>query len=260
MRQFSESDSKLGVKSDSLGVKSDSKLIHSTQNDSPSEDNYEDHDTDDYTKVNFEKPYYNSEDFLHLNSKFYSGENDYSNYEVYKKFYLNPSDPLPKSSVKFKISSRIVQTKYGKLQGIVLAMDEHRYLSPLEVFRMRRHLLDPIVSDRPGPACPQKLPDLDDERTILEKMPKGRLEYMKRLMPYLKNQSEDCFHPYDGAVLASYTDLIVVTLNFRLGVLAASVTFKVIEFGGDFKLKFSYIDGKYGELRFMFALKLIWAK
>lgn len=50
------------------------------------------------------------------------------------------------------------------------------------------------VSDRPGPACPQKLPDLDEERTILEKMPKGRLEYLKRLMPYLKNQSEDCLY------------------------------------------------------------------
>lgn len=142
MRHFSESDSKLGVKSDSKYSKS------YTQSDSPSEDNYEDHDTDDYTKVNFEKPYYNSEDFLHLNSKFYSGENAYSNYEVYKKFYLNPSDPLPKSSVKFKISSRIVQTKYGKLQGIVLAMDEHRYLSPLEVFLGVPYATPPVGSNR----------------------------------------------------------------------------------------------------------------
>ena len=50
------------------------------------------------------------------------------------------------------------------------------------------------VSDRPGPACPQKLPDLDDERLLLEKMPKGRLDYIKRLIPYLKNQSEDCLY------------------------------------------------------------------
>lgn len=156
MRHFSESDSKfeiksdlLGVKSENVGVKSDSKFSHSEpQNDSPSEDNYEDHDTDDYTKVNFEKPYYNSEDFLHLNSKFYSSENAYSNYEVYKKFYLNPNDPLPKSSVKFKISSRIVQTKYGKLQGFVLAMDEHRYLSPLEVFLGVPYATPPVGSNR----------------------------------------------------------------------------------------------------------------
>lgn len=50
------------------------------------------------------------------------------------------------------------------------------------------------MSDRPGPACPQKLPDLDDERLLLEKMPKGRLDYIKRLIPYLKNQSEDCLY------------------------------------------------------------------
>lgn len=30
-------------------------------------------------------------------------------------------------------------------------------------------------------------------------------------------------NPYDGAVLASYTDLIVVTLNFRLGVLGKNI-------------------------------------
>ncbi|CAK1541355.1 unnamed protein product [Leptosia nina] len=224
-------------------------------------------DYDSIYKVNFDNPYYNSEDLL---DKFYGHENSYSNYGDYKRYYLNPSNPIPKTRVKFKISSRIVQTKYGKLQGIVLAMDEHRYLSPLEVFLGVPYATPPVgsnrfsptrtpspwegvrVSDRPGAACPQKLPDFDDEKLLLEKMPKGRLEYIKRLMPYLKNQSEDCLYlnifaplqmdetkialpvlvyihgdsyswssssPYDGAVLASYTDLVVVTLNFRLGVL-----------------------------------------
>ncbi|XP_045505104.1 neuroligin-4, Y-linked-like [Colias croceus] len=233
------------------------------QNDAPNEDY--DQDTESF-KVNFDNPYYNSEDFL----KFYGHENSYSNYGDYKRYYLNPSNPIPKTKVKFKISSRIVQTKYGKLQGIVLAMDEHRFLSPLEVFLGVPYATPPVgsnrfsptrtpspwegvrVSDRPGPACPQKIPDLNDERIFLEKMPKGRLEYIKRLIPYLKNQSEDCLYlnifaplqmdetkialpvivyihgesyswsssnPYDGAVLASYTDLVVVTLNFRLGVL-----------------------------------------
>lgn len=116
---------------------------------SPNEDNYEDHDQIDFTKVNFDNPYYNSEDLLHLNGKFYNNENSaYSNFEDYKKFYLNPSDPVPKSSVKFKISSRIVQTKYGKLQGIVLAMDEHRYLSPLEVFLGVPYATPPVGSNR----------------------------------------------------------------------------------------------------------------
>ncbi|XP_061388047.1 neuroligin-3-like, partial [Musca vetustissima] len=83
-------------------------------------------------------------------------------------------------------------------------------------------------------------------------MPKGRLEYLKRLLPFLENQSEDCLYlnifspinagasekklpvivfihgesfewssgnPYDGSVLASYGEVVVVTLNYRLGIL-----------------------------------------
>lgn len=125
-------------------------IVYNKQNDAPNEENYEDHEhgseNTDYSKVNFEQnPYYSSEDFIH---KFYNNENSYSNYEDYKKFYLNPSNPLPKSNVKFKISSRIVQTKYGKLQGIVLAMDEHRYLSPLEVFLGVPYATPPVASNR----------------------------------------------------------------------------------------------------------------
>lgn len=121
------------------------------QNDAPNGENYEDHDTEhedvDFAKVNFENnPYYNSEDFLH---KIYNNENNaYSNYEDYKRYYLNPTNPISKSNVKFKISSRIVQTKYGKLQGIVLAMDEHRYLSPLEVFLGVPYATPPVGSNR----------------------------------------------------------------------------------------------------------------
>ncbi|XP_032512179.2 neuroligin-4, Y-linked-like isoform X2 [Danaus plexippus] len=244
--------------------------IKSVQHDSPHE-NYDDDSNQKHTKVNSDKnPFNNIDDFSH-HSDFYNHErNTFSDFADYKRYYLNPEHQIPKNSVKFKISSRIVQTKYGKLQGIILAMDEHRYLSPLEVFLGVPYATPPVgsnrfsptrtpspwdgvrVSDRPGPSCPQKLPDLNDERLLLEKMPKGRLDYLKRLMPYLKNQSEDCLYlnifaplqmdetklalpvlvfvhgdsyslssgnPYDGAVLASYTDLIVVTLNFRLGVL-----------------------------------------
>lgn len=42
--------------------------------------------------------------------------------------------------------------------------------------------------------CPQRLPDISNETAALERMPKGRLEYLKRLLPYLKNQSEDCLY------------------------------------------------------------------
>lgn len=121
-------------------VKNDMKV----QNDQPNED-YEEQDK--YIKVNFDKnPFYNNEEFPH---NFYEHErNGYSDYGDYKRYYLNPSNPLPKSSVKFKISSRIVQTKYGKLQGIVLAMDEQRYLSPLEVFLGVPYATPPVGSNR----------------------------------------------------------------------------------------------------------------
>uniref|UniRef100_A0A1B0CYW9 Carboxylesterase type B domain-containing protein n=1 Tax=Phlebotomus papatasi TaxID=29031 RepID=A0A1B0CYW9_PHLPP len=139
------------------------------------------------------------------------------------------------------------------------------------------------VSDKYSAVCPQRLPAIHNETASLEKMPKGRLEYLKRLLPFLQNQSEDCLYlnvfspvygksidctsyteiltfcpkvmsqfshtaataekklpvimfihgesfewnsgnPYDGSVLASYGDLVVVTLNYRLGILDIRAT------------------------------------
>jgi neuroligin len=45
-----------------------------------------------------------------------------------------------------------------------------------------------------GPVCPQKLPDITNETLALKRMPKGRVEYLKRLLPYLRNQSVDCLY------------------------------------------------------------------
>ena len=80
-------------------------------------------------------------------------------------------------------------------------------------------------------------------------MTAGRLAYMRRLLPYLEDQSEDCLYlniyaprqvhfkspvyvflhgesyewnsgnPFDGSVLAAYNSAVFVTLNYRLGVL-----------------------------------------
>ncbi|XP_071527712.1 neuroligin-4, X-linked-like [Panulirus ornatus] len=106
------------------------------------------------------------------------------------------------------------------------------------------------------PVCPQKLPDLTNKREALKRMPEARFKYLQRLLPLLTNQSEDCLHlniytptkedlwpsaslerhpvlvyihgesyewnsgnPYDGSVLAAYGRVVVVTVNFRLGVL-----------------------------------------
>lgn len=125
--------------------------INSVQKDSPPDD-YEDENGDlssgeKYTNVNFDKNPF-SEEFTNGAHIYNHERNGYSDFGDYKKFYLNPANPLPKSSVQFRISSKIVQTKYGKLQGIVLSMDEHRYLSPLEVFLGVPYATPPVGSNR----------------------------------------------------------------------------------------------------------------
>ncbi|XP_030374225.1 uncharacterized protein LOC115623821 [Scaptodrosophila lebanonensis] len=113
---------------------------------------------------------------------------------------------------------------------------------PWQGLKIARHL---------PPVCPQKLPDISSQSSV--NMSRGRYRHLTRLMPYLKTENEDCLylnlyvpheellatprlHPvlvylhgesfewnsgnaYDGSVLASYGQVIVVTVNYRLGVL-----------------------------------------
>ncbi|XP_052894687.1 neuroligin-3 [Anopheles moucheti] len=169
-----------------------------------------------------------------------------------------------------RLGNRIVQTRYGRLQGLVLPLDGYKFLKPIEAFLGVPYATPPTkmnrfsptrtpspwdgirIADKFSPVCPQRLPNVNNETAALDKMPKGRLEYLKRLLPFLQNQSEDCLYlnvfapvhatqsdkklpvivflhgesfewnsgnPYDGTVLASYSDLVVVTLNYRLGIL-----------------------------------------
>lgn len=108
------------------------------------------------------------------------------------------------ASASAELSSRIVRTKYGELSGVIVTLDRH--LEGVEVFRGVPYASPPIgslrfmppvsgalwhgvkVADKFGPVCPQRLPELTD------KMPKGRLDYLRRLLPYLRNQSEDCLY------------------------------------------------------------------
>ncbi|XP_025425230.1 neuroligin-4, Y-linked-like [Sipha flava] len=176
--------------------------------------------------------------------------------------------------------TRVVQTRYGKLQGVVRTVDATvsgggsgpggRAVGTVDTFLGVPYATPPVGSNRfgptrtpspwdgvrlaetLGPVCPQRLPDVSNETAALQRMPVGRLVYLKRLLPYLRNQSEDCLYlniyapsqgsriiqkypvlvfihgesyewnsgnPYDGRVLASNAELVVVTLNYRLGVL-----------------------------------------
>ncbi|XP_072935521.1 neuroligin-4, Y-linked isoform X2 [Epargyreus clarus] len=168
------------------------------------------------------------------------------------------------------ISSRVVRTKYGDIRGFIVT-PESRYLEPVEVFRGVPYASPPVgslrfmppvsgaqwsgvkIAEEFSPVCPQVLPDIRNETAVLKRISKGRLEYLKRILPFLTNQSEDCLYlniyapaqgvrdavarypvlvfvhgesyewssgnPYDGTVLASHAGLVVVTINYRLGIL-----------------------------------------
>ena len=45
-----------------------------------------------------------------------------------------------------------------------------------------------------GPACPQRVPDISNETAALTRMSRGRLQTLKRNLPALRRQSEDCLY------------------------------------------------------------------
>ncbi|GIY29146.1 neuroligin-4, X-linked [Caerostris darwini] len=110
-----------------------------------------------------------------------------------------------------QLSSRVVQTRYGSLRGFMSSLS-NRQLQPIEVFlgipyagapKGPLRFMPPVTSphwkgvklaDQFGPVCPQKFPDISNETEALQKMPLGRYRYLKRLLPYLTNQSEDCLY------------------------------------------------------------------
>ncbi|XP_032685513.1 neuroligin-1-like isoform X1 [Odontomachus brunneus] len=109
------------------------------------------------------------------------------------------------------------------------------------------------LADTFGTVCPQNYPDIVNDTAALLQMPLGRYQQLKKMIAFLTNQSEDCLflnlyipgsgsrgleapyavmvyvhgesfewgsgNLYDGSVLASAGHVIVITLNYRLGIL-----------------------------------------
>ena len=117
-------------------------------------------------------------------------------------------------------SSRVVMTRKGSLRGLYLAWED-KALAPVELFLGVPYASPPVGSlrfmppvtvspwrsvrsaDRYSPVCPQQFPDIANETEALKRMPRGRLETLKKLKPFLANQSEDClylniFTPYSS--------------------------------------------------------------
>ncbi|GAB0094904.1 Carboxylic ester hydrolase [Sergentomyia squamirostris] len=164
--------------------------------------------------------------------------------------------------------TRQIVIKQGTLRGVVRFMHPQSGLRDVDQFLGIPYAEPPINSKRfmpPGaplpwsdvrifselpPVCPQNLPNLQMSNGTLSK---GRYNQLKRLLPYLKSEREDCLYlniympswegsiyqakfsvivfihgesfewnsgnAYDGSVLASYGRVIVVTVNYRLGML-----------------------------------------
>ncbi|EAT45587.1 AAEL003129-PA [Aedes aegypti] len=164
--------------------------------------------------------------------------------------------------------TREVAVKQGRIKGIVRVMHPQSGLKSVDQYLGIPYAEAPVGSRRfmppsapipwtalkmaikMSPVCPQNLPTLNN---VNNNYSKGRYDQLKRLLPYLKVESEDCLYlnlyvpsydgigpqakypvivyihgesyewnsgnPYDGSILASYGRVIVVTLNFRLGIL-----------------------------------------
>ncbi|XP_032529857.1 neuroligin-2-like isoform X1 [Danaus plexippus] len=113
------------------------------------------------------------------------------------------------------------------------------------------------LADTFPPVCPQRYPDISNKSAALSKMPLGIYNELKATIPLLVNQSEDCLYlnifvpgsgargveaPYavvvvvggahewgsgnslDGAVLAARAHLLVITINYRIGLLGYLTT------------------------------------
>ncbi|XP_065078126.1 uncharacterized protein LOC135701305 isoform X2 [Ochlerotatus camptorhynchus] len=167
-----------------------------------------------------------------------------------------------------KYSTNIIKTKYGPLRGIVMhsnpiveaflgvpyaspPVGSLRYMPPVTPSTWKTTKL----ADNFSPVCPQALPKLQYGNDGLFEHPRGRLAHLRRLLPLLSNQSEDCLYlnlyvprsgesvdpdgtskativyihgesyewnsgnPYDGSLMAADGNVILVTVNFRLGIL-----------------------------------------
>lgn len=115
--------------------------------------------------------------------------------------------------------TREIQVKQGRLTGIVREMNAQSRLKNVDQFfgipfaeapvDSRRFMppssplpwLDIKRANKMEPVCPQKLPDLSDPSGYNQ----GRYDQIKRLLPYLKRESEDCL--YLNLYVPSYGEL-----------------------------------------------------
>jgi len=117
-----------------------------------------------------------------------------------------------------QLSARVVDTVGGQLRAVVISRPG---LRPVEAFlglryataeRFRRPTTSVDrwqgvrVARNFGPVCPQPIPDIDQ---LTRTLPRGRLQYFRRLLTFVNNQSEDCLN------LNLYAPLIYTGIAWR---------------------------------------------
>ncbi|XP_067944159.1 neuroligin-4, X-linked-like [Watersipora subatra] len=174
--------------------------------------------------------------------------------------------PLSHTSLTFDtLSDRVVTTDAGRLRGVQIDFRDtglqsvEAYLG-LQYASLHNGALRFMPPTSPTekwngvkivnvfrPVCPQKRLDFDN---LLKEMPAARVERLRQISAFTKDQSEECLflniyvpakdrqgpapvvvfvhgesydygtgNAYDGSVLSSQADIVVITLNYRLGAL-----------------------------------------
>jgi len=102
-----------------------------------------------------------------------------------------------------RVSRRVVDTANGQLRAMVISRpgltSVEAFLgvqyATAERFQRPRTSTDRWQGVRVtrdfGPVCPQKVPDMD---RLTRTMPRGRLQYFRRLASVVKNQNENCLN------------------------------------------------------------------
>lgn len=113
---------------------------------------------------------------------------------------------MPKWNIKVEKKKRFNKLFDGNVLNLIIVISLLKWLcgvcceelliyNELDWWELNRKLQNIIfLIHRFSAVCPQRLPDISNETATLERMPRGRLEYLKRLLPYLQNQSEDCLY------------------------------------------------------------------
>jgi carboxylesterase type B len=109
-----------------------------------------------------------------------------------------------------QMSQRVVETRYGRLRGILVelpiqslpSVDAYLGIEYGSLHSGELRFLPPTSpATRPWtgirtamkfkPVCPQPLPDFDE---LQKTAPEFVIEHLKRIVPFIERQQEDCLH------------------------------------------------------------------